>query len=357
MKNQVSYYNERIIRQFLEEVFLKLGLQNKDAKITADVLIEAEYRGYSCHGLARLFYYVERLKNNMIDPNSLITIDWNTDTTGICDGNNGLGMVVGYKAMTECIKKAKQHGTAFLTVRKSNHFGIAGYYSSIALKHNMIGITMTNASPRVVPTGGSTGKIGTNPISFSIPRKNGVPYVLDMSTSSVSSGKIDVYLRAGKKVPNGWIYSDREPHLDKNGVAPMSVLQLPLGGHSLTSGYKGYGLGMLVDILCGVLSGANFGSKLTSSKTLDQEANIGHFFGALQLSGFRDIGLFFNDLESFIEDIKSSPLDKDTQMIQIPGEPEFYSTNNLQKKGIPIISSVFKKIRQIDKELNINKLL
>jgi L-2-hydroxycarboxylate dehydrogenase (NAD+) len=351
---QLYCFDADILYQFVEQVFIRLNVSSEDAKIAADVLIEAELRGFNCHGLGRLFPCFKRLQKGLINPRPHIEINWLRETTGICDGGNGLGMVIGHRAMSACIQSAKQFGTAFLTAKKSDHFGIAGYYSSMALEHDMIGIAMTNASPRVVPTGGTTGKIGTNPLSVAIPRKEGIPFILDMSTSVVSSGRIDVLLRKGEKVPDGWIYPLTKPFLDEYGVAPMAVLQLPLGGTKETSGYKGYGLGLLVDILCGVLSGANFGSRLVSVKSPIKEANIGHFFGAIQLEGFRDLSSIFKDFEALTQDVKSSPLETIVDKIYIPGEPEFEAKEFHKKNGISVLPPVLDKLRQIGEELEID---
>lgn len=187
--------NKAILRDFTEKVFERFGVPTEDAKIAADVLIEADLRGFDSHGVARLFRYFTRIKKGLVETNPKIEVKWLTPTTGYCDGGNGLGMVVGWRAMSACLWRTKEFGSAFLTVNRSNHFGIAGYYSSMALDFDMIGIAMTNASPRVVPTGGTTGILGTNPISVAIPSKEGFPFILDMSTSVVSSGKIDVVVR------------------------------------------------------------------------------------------------------------------------------------------------------------------
>lgn len=340
------------LRDFTEKVFGRLGVPPEDVKIAADVLIEADLRGFDSHGVARLFPCFIRIKKGLIEAKPKIKIKWLTPTTGYCNGGNGLGMVVGYHAMKACLSRAKEFGSAFITVNHSNHFGIAGYYSSMALDLDMIGIAMSNASPRVVPTGGTTGILGTNPISVAIPRKGNPPFILDMSTSAVSSGKLDVFVRKGMEIPEGWVYPSVEPFLDSEGVVPMSVLQYPLGGRKITSGYKGYGLALMVDILSGVLSGANFGSRLASSKTTT-EANIGHFFGAMKMTGFRQLDEFNRDLELLIEDIKSSPLESEAEGIFIPGEPEISSKKENYRKGIPILPPVLKKLQQIAGELNL----
>jgi LDH2 family malate/lactate/ureidoglycolate dehydrogenase len=340
------------LRNFTQAVFENLGLPEEDAWIAADVLIEADLRGFDCHGVSRLFPSYTRIRKGLIMTKPTIDITWVTPTTGCCNGGNGLGMVVGYRAMQACLSRAEEFGAAFLAVSRSNHFGIAGYYSSMALAENMIGITMTNASPRVVPTGGTTGILGTNPISVAVPRRTKPPFILDMATSAVSSGKLDVAVRKGIDMPEGWVYPSVEPFLDGDGVVPMSVLHYPLGGKAETGGYKGYGLALMVDILCGTLSGAHSGSRLAASKK-DVEANIGHFFGAMKVAGFRQRDDFDRDLEMLVEDVKSSPREPGVEQIFIPGEPEASAKLKNLDGRVPVLPQVLKKLQQIATELDL----
>lgn len=340
------------LRSFTETVFERMEVPQGDARIAADVLIEADLRGFDSHGVARLFPCYNRMKRGLIEARPKIDIEWLTPTTGHVDGGNGLGMVVAYRAMEACLSRAKEFGAAFLAVRRSNHFGIAGYYSSMALSWNMIGIAMSNASPRVVPTGGTTGILGTNPLSVAIPTRGGPPFILDMSTSVVSSGKLDVAVRKGEEIPKGWVYPSVAPFLDGDGVVPMSVLQYPLGGEAKTGGYKGYGLALLIDILSGVLSGAHFGSRLASSK-IEAEANIGHFLGALSLSGFRATEAFERDFDLLVRDVKSSPREPGVDRIFIPGEPEMGRKRENLQKGVPLSPAVVEKLTTIASELGL----
>jgi len=239
-------------------------------------------------------------------------------------------------------------------VKGSNHFGIAGYYSSMALPFEMIGIALSNASPRVVPTGGTTGVLGTNPISVAVPRRNGHPFILDMATSAVSSGKIDVQVRKGEKVPEGWVYPSVEPFLDVTGVVPMAVLQYPLGGKRETGGYKGFGLGLLVDIFSGALSGANTGSRLSASQLPGTTSNMGHFFGALQISGFRDEQGFDEDLEALARDVTSSPREPGIDRIFVPGEPEMIRREENLRMGVLVLPAVAEQLRRLASELGLD---
>jgi len=342
------------LREFTERVLAALDVPPAEAWVAADVFIEGDLRGFDSHGVARLPWFVKRIRLGLIAVQPAIRIEWLTSTTGHCDGGNGLGMVVGHRAMTACIERAKQFGAAFLAVKGSNHFGIAGYYSSMALPFHMIGIALSNASPRVVPTGGTTGILGTNPLSVAVPRRSGHPFILDMSTSAVSSGKIDVKVRKGEKVPDGWVYPSVEPFLDATGVVPMSVLQYPLGGKRETSGYKGFGLGLLVDILSGVVAGANFGSRLSASQTPGTTSNMGHFFGALQVSGFRDEQGFDEDLSALVRDVTSSPREPGVDRIFIPGEPEMIRREEYLRTGVPVLPAVTKQLRQVASDLGVD---
>jgi L-2-hydroxycarboxylate dehydrogenase (NAD+) len=342
-----------ILRRYTETVFERIGVPHEDAKISADVLIEADLTGHDSHGVGRLFPCFNRIRKGLIETKPEITIEWITPTTGICDGGNGLGMVVGWRAMKACISRAEQFGSAFLTVNRSNHFGTAGYYTSMAMQADMIGIAMTNASPRVVPTRGTTGILGTNPISVAVPSKKSIPFLLDMSTSTVSSGRLDVAVRQGAKIPSNWVYPSVKPFLDADGVVPMAVLQYPLGGEEESGGYKGYGLALMVDLLCGVLSGANSGSRLASSKTA-AEANIGHFFGAMKIAGFRPVDAFEKDYAALVRDVTSSPLERGAEKILIPGEPEVLARQERLERGIPVLPPVVRKLEEVARQLGIS---
>ncbi len=210
------------LREYIIRFFTRLNVREDHARIAADVLISADLRGVSSHGIIRLHsYYGSRILKGLIDPASPYQIVRETPTTLLVDGGNGLGMVVGYHTMKRVIQKAKENGIAVASVRNSNHYGIAGYYAMMALPHDMIGISFTNAQPLVAPTYGRTRILGTNPIAVAAPALNERPYVLDMATSIVPIGKITVYDKAGEKIPEGW-------GIDQNGhvtTDPKAVLQ------------------------------------------------------------------------------------------------------------------------------------
>ncbi len=238
---KVLYYKADDLKDYMVRYFVKLGVSPSDALIAADVLLAADLRGIDSHGIIRLYtYYGSRLQKGMINPITAVSVLRETATTLALDGGNGLGQVVSYHAMQRCIEKASQFGVSFVTVRNSNHYGIAGYYAMMALPHDMIGISFTNAQPLVAPTYGRTAMLGTNPIAVAAPAAEERPYVLDMATSIVPIGRVTVYDKAGKNIPEGW-------GIDRAGKVttdPSLVLQggalMPLGGTDLMRGYKGY---------------------------------------------------------------------------------------------------------------------
>lgn len=347
-------YRAEDLTHYIVRFFTKLGVPDDHARIAADVLVSADLRGISSHGIIRLHsYYGSRILKGLLDPKTPFEIVRETHTSLVLDGANGLGMVVGHYGMTRAIQKAKTAGVAFVTVRNSNHFGIAGYYAMMALQHDMIGICFTNAQPLVAPTYGRTRMIGTNPIAVAAPADKERPYVLDMATSIVPIGKITVYDKAGEKIPEGW-------GIDQDGnltTDPKAVLQggalLPLGGTDIMRGYKGYGLGLLVDIFSGVLSGAAFGEEVGGVMKKDAPANVGHFFAAVRIDAFRDPKEFRADMDRLIRMMKEAPKAAGRERIYIHGEKEFERTDRYLREGVPILSEVVKGLQEAGEQVGV----
>ena len=292
------------LKKFCLNVFLKMGCSPNDANLAAEVLISADLRGIDSHGVARLPGYVRLWEAGRINSKPSIIITHETPGTAVVDGDKGLGLVVSPFAMEVAIKKAKEVGTGWVAVRNSNHFGIAAYHSMLALKHDMIGISMTNASPLVAPTFSRERLLGTNPISVAIPAGKEAPYVADFATTTAANGKLEILQRKGGKAPIGWVQTKEGfPSQDPNEVQNGGAL-LPLGGARETGGHKGYILGSLVDILSAIISGANYGpwvppfvSFLPVQKDLVGEG-IGHFFGAMRIDAFRNADEFKKHMDN-----------------------------------------------------------
>ncbi|MBI2864669.1 MAG: Ldh family oxidoreductase [Chloroflexi bacterium] len=335
------------LHEFVVRVFEKMNVPSEDAETAADVLVQADLRGVDSHGVARLGkYYVAGLQMGIMNPRPEIKLVKETPATALIDGGGGLGMVVGAKAMNYCIRKAKQSGAAFVSVRNSNHFGVAAYYAMMALPQDMVGISLTQANARVVPTFGRQPMLGTNPISVAVPTREERPFVLDMATSVVARGKLEVAAREKRPIPLGWA-------LDKVGnpttdarEAMESRANLPLGGLTETGGHKGYGLALVVDILSGILSGWGPGATIKGLK-------VGHFFGALRVDGFRPVDEFKEMMDDMIRAIRASPKAPGQDRIYIHGEIEFEAEEENKKKGIPLHPEVIDSLREIAGSLQI----
>jgi len=329
-----------VLLDYMTRVLAAAGVSLEDAAIAADVLLSADMRGVASHGIIRLFpYYSRRLRDGLINPRPQPVVLNETPSSLALDGDNGLGHPTGYRAMKRCIAKAGESGAAVVTVRGSNHYGIAGYYAMQALPHDMIGLSFTNASSLVAPTYGRTPILGTNPIAVAAPAGAERPYVLDMATSIVPIGKVTVYERAGLEIPYGWgVDSQGRVTTDPREVFYGGAL-LPLGGTAEMRGYKGYGLALLVEILAGVLAGSAFG------RTVDPDAhtkvsNIGHCFAAIRVDAFRPLDDFKGDMDAMIRELKDAPKATGQERIYIPGEKEFEKTERSLSEGVPILAEV-----------------
>ncbi|MCD4782944.1 MAG: Ldh family oxidoreductase [Candidatus Eremiobacteraeota bacterium] len=354
--------NAYALRNFCAEVFQKMGVSEEDSRITADILVLADLRGVNSHGVARLKRYVDGLKNGVMlaQPDEKVVKE--TKTTAVIEAGSGLGQPVSKRAMQKAIDKANDIGIAFVTVRNSNHYGIAGYYSMMALDQDMIGISMTNTEVLVVPTFGKDALLGTNPISVAIPAAQERPYVLDMATSVVPRGKIEVYNRLEKPLPLGWVTDTKgNPSTDAGEILENFESRaggglLPLGGAGeYLSGHKGYGMMLLVEMLTGILSGSAFADKVYPKDDDGNPlpANLGHFFGAMRIDYFRDLDEFKADMDTLIRKLKNSNKSEGQSRIYIHGEKEFEKADKYRKEGIPLHPKVAKNLKQIADELDV----
>ena len=345
------------LQEFTTNVFNKFGVPVEDAKIAADILIAADQRGIGSHGLQRLTRYTNGLKTGVMKPIADIKVLKETPNTLLISGGDGLGQVVGYKAMELVIDKALKNNIAFAAVRDSNHYGIAGYYAMMALKHNLIGFSITNSAPLVVPTHGKNAIIGTNPISIAVPAGKEQPFVLDMATSTVTRGEVEVYAREGKPMPITWATDELgNPTQDASRVEANLLEKkggglIPLGGaEEEGGGHKGYGLCVAIDILSGVLSGSAFGPNLYAKK--DVPAKVSHFFGAIKIDAFIELALFKSMMDEYIDVLKNSEKAAGKDRIFIHGEKEF-ELYEQQEEEVRLYYKVVEELRKIAEEVNI----
>ena len=341
MEKELRFKKEDLM-DFVVRYMSKLGVPAEDAKIVGDVLISADLRGVESHGLLRLGSYNGIIiSKGFIDPTTPYKIISETPSTALLDGGNGCGQVVSYKAMNMAIEKAKHSGLAAITVKNSNHYGIAGFYSMMALQHGMIGLSMTNSQPLVAPTYGRTAVMGTNPISVAAPSQEEHPYVLDMATSAVAYGKIQLYDKKNEKIPLGWgIDEDGNVTDDPTKIKPGGHgALLPLGGMDITAGYKGFGLSILVEILCSILSGGSFLTQVGSPSSPDP-TGVAHFFMAINIEAFRPLVDFKLQLDDMIRLLKNSPLAVGRDEILVAGQKEFDYAEYNKINGVPLIQPI-----------------
>lgn len=350
------------LTNFCLRVFQKLGIPEQDARITSDVLVMADLRGIDSHGVARLRRYVDGLRTGMMVAKPEVTVLRETPATALIDAGAGLGQPVSHQAMQKAIQKAVEVGAGFVALRNSNHYGIAGYYAMMALEHDCIGMSMTNADVLVVPTFGRDAMLGTNPVAVAAPANEERPFVLDMATSTVPRGKLEVYERQGKPVPMGWATDDRGLGTDdahrvlENFKERAGGGLLPLGGEGeLLSGHKGYGLALWVDVFCAVLSGAAYAT-LVYPKTPDGKpmpANLGHFFGAWRVDAFRPVNEFKAAMDDLQQRLKNAPKAEGQDRIYIHGEKEYEKAEHYSRDGIPINPKVVEDLKAIAEEMDV----
>jgi LDH2 family malate/lactate/ureidoglycolate dehydrogenase len=317
----------KTVSEFATGVLCKLGVPREDAEIVTHVLITSDQMGIGSHGLQRLKRYTNGLQMGVMKPVADIKIIKETANTLLISGGDGLGQVIAYKTMKLVIDKALKNNIAFAVVRDSNHYGMAGYYPRMAVKQDLIGISVTNSTPLVVPTHGTKTLLGTNPISIAVPAGKEQPVVLDMATSTVPSGKLEVYRREGKTMPESWA-------VDEFGKSTQDIAKLqanwrdkkgggllPLGGiNEEGGGHKGFGLSFMVDILSGVLSGSEFGPNLYARK--DAPPKVSHLFAAIRIDAFIDPSLFKRILDDYISTLRNSEKANGQQRIFVHGEKE-----------------------------------
>jgi len=353
-----TYPVERL-HEFCQRVFCSFDVPGDDATLAADVLATSDLRGIDSHGVARMYMYVEQLTAGRINPHPSIQVVRETPSTATIDADKGLGLVVGPKANTMAMDRADNVGTGWVAVCNTNHYGIAGYYVLEALKRDQIGWAMTNTSTVVAPLWGADRRLGTNPIAIAFPGLEEPPIVIDMATTAAAYGRIEMALRRGKPVPDGWIIdAEGHPTTDPTAVLAGGAM-LPLGSERDRGGHKGYCLAAMVDILCGPLSGANWGAfaPAFTVKQPDPERSvgkgIGHFFGAMRIDAFIDPDEFKRQIDDWIRTMRDTRPAPGSDGPLIPGDPEREAEQIRREQGIPLVMPVVEELREISKQTGV----
>jgi len=344
---------------FTHAVFKAMGCPEKDAFTATKALLAADIRGIDSHGVARLSGYIRLWEANRINPAPAIKIVHETPSTAVVDGDSGLGLVVAPFAMQVAIDKAKIAGTGWVSVRNSNHFGIAGYHAMMALQNDMIGMAMTNASALVAPTFSIERMLGTNPIAVAIPANNQPPFVADFATTTAANGKLEILQRKNENTPLGWVQ-------DKDGNASINANELKQGGALLPLGsdrehgsHKGYALGSIVDIFSAVLSGASYGpwappfpAYVPMPDNMPGKG-LGHFFGAMRIDAFRPAEEFKQHMDNWIERFRQAKPAEGYEKVLIPGDPEREMEATRMKEGISLFESVTEDLKRTGEKFDI----
>jgi LDH2 family malate/lactate/ureidoglycolate dehydrogenase len=341
--------DHRKLRRFLVTSLEKFAVPRADAEVAADALVMADLRGVDTHGVIRFnpqSWYVKWLSEGSMKAQPNIKTIHETPSAALLDGDRGIGMVIGHRAMELAIRKAKESGLAMVGVRNSRHFGMSANYAMQALPHDMIGIAMTNASRQVVPTFGREARFGTNPMCFAVPADKELPFVLDMATTTAAAGKLELAARLGKTVPSGWALDQHAEQTTDPRIAQKARRLLPLGGTRESGSHKGYGLAILVEILCGVLTGT------ITALNVDQDPR-GHFFGAIRIDSFRPVAEFKRDMDSLIRELKSTPPIAGQERVYVAGEIEFETAQERAEHGIPLHRTVLKGLREVSEQLSV----
>lgn len=337
-----------------------MGCPAGQADVAAGCLSQADLRGVDSHGIARLSGYIRLWEKKRLNAVPNMRIVHETPSTAVLDGDRGMGLVTAHKAMEIAMDKARQVGSGWVAVKNSNHFGIAACHAMMALREDMIGIALTNASPLVSPTFSKSRYLGTNPVAVAIPALHEPPFVMDMATTTVANGKLEVLQRAGKDAPLGWaVDKDGNPTTDA-AILKKGGSMLPLGGDRLHGGHKGYCLGAMVDIFSAVLSGANYGPWVPPFVAfLEPSANpvgegIGHFLGAFRVDAFRPAEDFKTHMDNWIRTFRQAERIHPENQVLIPGDPERLMTGERLQNGIPVQEAVLDDLKSLAEKFNIS---
>ena len=350
------------MERFMVDVFMGVGVPEAEARICAENLITADKRGIDSHGVNRLKpIYYDRIIDGIQNPITQFEIVREGPTTAVVDGHDGMGHVIGKRAMQMAIDKAKDYGLGMVVVRNSTHYGIAGYYATMATDNNMIGITGTNARPSIAPTFGVENMLGTNPLTFGMPSDEEFPFVLDCATSITQRGKVEIYDKLDKDMPAGWVIGQdggtkTNPHEVLKELIAGTAALTPLGGiGEETAGYKGYGYATVVEILSAALQQGSFLKMLNGFDANKNKIpyHLGHFFIAINVEAFCDIADFKKTTGDILRDLRASKKAPGYDRIFTAGEKEYYTYLERKPTGVPINEQSQKEIKQLIADLKL----
>lgn len=327
------------LHDYCKALFAHLGLSEQHAELSAESMVLTNLWGIDSHGVLRLPIYIERMINGAINVNPSIATAGQQSAFEVLDGDGGLGYVVGHLAVEKAIEKAKNSGIGAVAVRNSNHFGAAALYAKKATDAGMIAISMTNVGPNLVVPGGSKPITGNNPLAFGAPTRSGFPMLLDISMSAVAGGKLLLAQEKSESIPEGWA-TDKEGHPTTDPHAGFGGFLLPLGGH------KGFGLSLMIDIMCGVMSGGAFQFGITSMYNKPNDSSeTSHMMIVINPTVSMEMDAFLDNMDAFCKTVKSSPMWDEKQSMYIPGELEHLKKQERLVTGIPLPKSLYNELQ------------
>lgn len=331
----VVYVGHSDLIKFSSEVLNKVGVPKEYADIVADQLVLANLRGVDSHGVIRLPLYVNGILSGDINPNPKIKVISDGGSYIYIDGDNGVGQVVALRATELAIERARKYGVCVIGIKNLKHIGMLAYYTLRIVNNGMVGVVAANASPNIAPLGCKKPITGTNPLSIGFPRKYEPPILLDMAMSVVARGKILVAAHKGEKIPEGWAMN-KEGRITTDPKEAIEGILLPFGG------YKGFGLAVSIDILCGIVLGGGYSLKMRRGFY----SQGGVFIQAINVGMFRSYEEYLNEIEEYVKEVKSTPTAEGFEVL-LPGEPEYRTYLKRIKEGIPLDDETFKELKEL----------
>ncbi|HOW36109.1 MAG TPA: Ldh family oxidoreductase [Candidatus Omnitrophota bacterium] len=342
-----KYLKENLAREFFRDIFSRIRCPRKLSAPVIDGLIESSLRGVDSHGVRLLPHYVQAALIGRINLSPRLTFKKTSLTTVLMNADHTFGIAAAGMAMEKAIQVARRCGVGCVAVYNSTHFGAASIYALMAAKENMLGFSFTNVEGLVIPFGGKRRFLGTNPICFAAPCRGEEPFCLDMATSMISWNKLMQYQAKGKRLEAGWA-ADKNGKICLNAAAANALL--PIGG------YKGYGLGLMVEILCGVLTGMPWGPHIENMFPVDgKKRRLGHFLMAIDISKFQNVGAFKSRLKKLLTELRSVPPAKGFGRVRVAGDPEKEAYRVRRSKGIAVEASDVVRFRSLARKLKIDE--
>ncbi|MFT5174444.1 MAG: LDH2 family malate/lactate/ureidoglycolate dehydrogenase [Gammaproteobacteria bacterium] len=340
----------RKLAEFATAVYVSQGMPEADARLVADTMVQADLWGHQSHGVLRLGWYLERLRNKVMNPVTTPEFVIDGGAIALIDGHDGVGHVLAKLAAQEAIRRAQQHGIAAVGVRMSNHFGTCMYYTLMGARQGCVMMLTSNGGPAMAPWGGRKKIIGTNPWSIAAPAGRHEPFVVDMANTGVARGKIYLARNKHEPIPEGWaLTADGVPTTDPQ--AAIDGIILPMAGH------KGYAIAAMVDMMSGVLTGSGFLSAVHSPYMTAEKSNCGHFMMALNIEAMQPLAQFNARMEQWVEEIKSVPLAQDCDEVFYPGEMEARNEVRNRQMGITLPQDTIADLKRIAEETGLQAVL